>query len=129
MTERQTYYQAIQALVPTNGDMPLNYKQFLVNWMKKHPGADLTPANDKELLAITNYLNHTSLDCDLFGDKMPFARYKDAVLCLNFERTEWILLERRPDDQLWDLLEYTQRVRDEDKLDVDMRGIFSLKTC
>lgn len=126
---RETYYEAMSALAPTNGEMPMSYKQHLTRWMRENPGVDLSPATEKELLAITNYLNHTSLDCDLFGDKLPFARYKDAVLCLNFEHTEWVLLERRPEDQLWDLLEYSQQVKPDRAFSDGMRNIFSLKTC
>ena len=124
-----TYYQCIQALAPTYGEMPLTKKQFLVKWMKEHPGVDLSPATDKELLAITNYLNHRSMKFDLLGDEPPYARYKDAVLCLNYEKTEWVLLERRPEDQLWDLWYYTQQDNSDDRFAQGTRNIFSLKTC
>lgn len=122
MTEDR-YYELMRLLVPINGEMPAHYKTEIVKYMKQHPDVKLEPATDKELGAIFNYLNHTSLDCDLFGNNPPYARYKDAVLCLNYKKTEWILLERIQEEQLWDLW-YKIKQSQDDTLNKSMGSIF-----
>lgn len=102
---QETYYQCIRTLVPSYGAMPTENKKLIVDYMKTHPDVKYEAATDKELAAIFNYLNHTSMDVDM-DENMGFLRYKDAVLCINYEHTGWILLERRPDDQMWDFLHY-----------------------
>lgn len=122
MTET-SYYELIRQLVPVNGKMPSQHKAEIVNYMKQHPDVKIEPATNKELAAIFNYLNHTSLECDFLGNNPPYARYKDAILCLNYKKTEWILLERIQEEQLWDLWFKIKRNQD-DTLNKSMGSIF-----
>ena len=122
MTET-SYYELIRHLVPVNGEMPSQHKAEIVDYMKKHPDVKIEPATNKELAAIFNYLNHTSLECDFLGDNPPYARYKDAILCLNYKKTEWILLERIQEEQLWDLW-YKIKQSQNDTLGKSMGSIF-----
>lgn len=122
----QTYYDSMKLLAPSYGIMPTEYKKAIVDYMREHPDTRCEPASDKELAAIFNYLNHTSMDVD-FLENPGFTRYKDAVLCINYEHTGWVLLERRPDEQLWDLFQYIQSHYEDRKFDKTMANIYSLK--
>lgn len=124
---KSEYYDAIKCLVPTEGEIPLEKKREIVQFMQKHPGINLSPATDKELGAILNYLNHTSKTVDFLSGNLGFTRYKDAVLCLNYEKTEWTLLERRPDDQLWDIWNYIQQYNDDPEFELSMSGVYGLR--
>jgi len=123
---QETYYQVMKTLAPSYGEMPIEGKKAIIEYMKEHPDVRYEPATDKELGAIFNYLNHKSMDVDII-DNMGFVRYKDAVLCINFERTEWVLLERRPDDQLWDFLDYIMQHNEDKEFCDSMRNIYALK--
>ena len=126
MTEKE-YYDAIRALVPSYGEMPLSYKQELVDRLKKNGKTKFEPASDKELQAVIGYLNATCMETDLMCGNLGFGRYKDAVLCINYEHTGWILLERRPDEQMWDLWNYMINLEFDEILSKDMSNIYSIK--
>lgn len=123
---REEYYSIIKVLAPSNGEMPISYKKRIVDFLKKHPEYEHKPASDKELGAIFKYLNARCMEVDILGDKPGFVRYKDALLCMNFENTQWILLERNPEEQLWDLWEYINTTPDK-KFSKNMSNIYTLK--
>lgn len=123
---KEGYYTAIRELVPTYGEMPLSYRKELTEMLRKNPKTKIEPATDNELGAILNYLNHRCMEVDLLCGNPGFVRYKDAVLCVNYEHTEWILLERRPDEQLWDLWNYLLNLN-HDEHDLDLSNIYSVK--
>lgn len=123
----EEYYQVMDALAPSMGEMPIEIKRKITDFLREHPGLDISPATDKELGAIFNYLNHKPKEIDFFNGDPGFARYKDAVICLNYEKTEWVLLTRRPDDLLWDVWNYIQHFKTDTEFERNMRNIYSLR--
>lgn len=123
---KQEYYNAIKAMVPSCGEMSFSCRAELAQLMRK-TGEIATPATNNELGAIINYLNNRCMDVDLWGDNPGFMRYKDAVLCINYEHTGWILLERRPEEQLWDLWDRLENLVDDEQLNQDMSTAYSSK--
>ena len=126
MTEKE-YYNVVRALVPTYGEMPASYKKELTNMLRKNPHTRLEPATENELGAIINYLNNRCMEIDMLCGNPGFVRYKDAVLCVNYEHTNWILLERRPDEQLWDLWNYMVNLENDEQFNRDMSNIYTIK--
>lgn len=107
------YYEIIRQLVPVNGEMPLDKKRKVADYLKEHPSVSIARATDNEIGAILNYLNHKCLECDMFGDNPPYLRFKDAVLCLNENQTEWLLLDREPEELLWDVWYFMNNKQDD----------------
>lgn len=123
----EEYYQVMDVLAPTMGEMSIETKRKITDFLRAHPEVDAAPATEKELGAIFNYLNHKPKEVDILTGDLGFARYKDAVICLNYEKTEWVLLTRRPDDQLWDIWRYMQRLNQDEEFEHTMSGIYSLR--
>lgn len=125
---KEQYYDVIRALVPSYGEMPLSFKKEIINVLRNSPNTRLEPATDNEIGAVLNYLNHTCMEVDMMCGKNGFVRFKDAVLCINYEQTEWILLERRPDEQLWDLWNYVVNLENDEQFEKDMSNIYTIKS-
>lgn len=124
---KEEYYDIVRLMVPTMGEMPLSRKKELTDMLRKNGKTKFEPATNDEIQAIIRYLNTTSMEIDYSCGQMGFGRYKDAVLCINFEKTSWMLLERRPEDQMWDLYEYMVNREFDELIEKDMSNIYSIK--